>query len=141
MGISNKELIGVGGLLGACLFLAVLSWIHDSTFVSLKRPVEVSGAAARQGVCWVDLADPVEVCIPEAKGLEVSYGRLVVPGPGEIVVILEGAVKNPGPCLLPEGATRTDLMAYGEGADPGWFKRKGRLRNGAHVRVPTKRLR
>jgi hypothetical protein len=141
MSVSNKELLGVSGFLSVSLFLCLLSWIHDSTFVSLKRAVEVSGAAARPGVYWVDLADPMEVHVPEAKGLEVSRGRLVVPAQDEIVVIVEGAVRKPGPCILPQGATRSDLESYGEGADPSWFKKKGQLRNGAHVRVPTKRLR
>jgi hypothetical protein len=159
------EWLAVMLIIGLLAFLTAISWVNQkypSTIetgaphfiASQELDITVQGAVEHPGRHIVKKGTTVREALalvgvlPEADlrrlKLDAKVRRnqvIKVPKMAMITVMLEGAVAQPGPVLVPRGSQLMDLIdkvALQETADVDKLRKKRRLKDGEIIVVPTK---
>ena len=136
--------------------LFAIAKIHTSQLQSISVPkivpVTIEGFVAKPGTYSIKIGTPLSEVLRKAKpkplanlkSIDLSMRitaplNLCIEELTELTICLEGAVVEPGFLKVPPGTKVCDLKKYKSlDADPAFFKKRRRLKEGEIVVVPRK---
>ena len=113
--------------------------------------VTIEGCVAKPGVYSVHIGTPLSEVLRKANPKPLADLKEIAPGARvtaplslrieqitELTICLEGAVVAPGPFKVPPGTRICDLKKYKSiDADPTFFRKRRRLKEGEVVVIPS----